>query len=125
MRLIIDYVIFVFDYIVRILSTLQLPGSLSLLDYILCSLILITIFKMLKGGSGELTSFFDSSLSTFEQKKYKKDAAEKNRKAAAGTTRCACHAGSFFPGAAAGYSDRPACAAGTARAAPAGGGSAL
>lgn len=31
----------------------------------------------------------------------------------------------FFPGAAAGYSDRPACAAGTARAAPAGGGSAL
>ena len=80
MRLIIDYVIFVFDYIVRILSTLQLPGSLSLLDYILCSLILITIFKMLKGGSGELTSFFDSSLSSFEQKKYKKDAAEKNRK---------------------------------------------
>ena len=46
---------------------------------------------------------------------------------AAGTTRCACacQAGSFVPGAAAGYSDRPACAAGTARAAPAGGGSAL
>lgn len=52
---------------------------------------------------------------------------KKIEKAAAGTTRCACacQAGSFFPGAAAGYSDRPACAAGTARAAPAGGGSAL
>lgn len=80
MKPIIDYVVFVFEYLVEMMKTIKLPGSLSLLDYMLISLILIVVFKVIKGSGGEVNRFFDSSLTSFKQQKYKKDISEQRRK---------------------------------------------
>lgn len=80
MNIIIDFVVSIFNSLAIIFKKIQLPGSLNYLDYILGSLILITIFRVVKGGSTGLPSVFDNSLSSFKQNKYKKDEAERKRK---------------------------------------------
>lgn len=53
---IINYVTFVFDKLVVILDSIKLPGSISLLRYLLSAIIIISIFKIIKLGYSEVES---------------------------------------------------------------------
>ena len=81
MNIIIDFVVSIFNSLAIILKKIQLPGSLNYLYYILGSLILIAIFRVVKSGSTGLPGVLDNSLSSFKQNKYKKDEADRERKA--------------------------------------------
>ena len=67
MNIIIDFATFIFSRIVEILDMIQLPGSLSLLHYILGAIIIGFIFRLIKGGSTEIeqnTNFLNGRLLT-------------------------------------------------------------
>lgn len=67
MNYIIDYFIFIISKIIDILDGIKLPGSLSLLQYLLGAIIISFIFKLIKGGSTEFeqnTNFLNGRIIT-------------------------------------------------------------
>ena len=67
MNYIIDYFIYIISYIIDILNSIKLPGSLSLLQYMLGAIIIGFILKLIKGGSTEFeqnTNFLNGRIVT-------------------------------------------------------------
>lgn len=73
MYIFIDYISFIFSEIVKILDSIKLPGSLSLLQYFLGAIIISFIFKLVKGGTSEFeqnTNFLNGRIVSGYAAKY-------------------------------------------------------
>lgn len=76
MQLILDYFINVVNKLISILDTLKLPGSSSVLYYLLGAIIIGFIIRLVKGGSSEFEhsmnfstgSIVNSKASSYKQK---------------------------------------------------------
>ena len=82
MNIIIDFVTNIFTKIVDILDMVKLPGSLSLLHYMLGAIIIGFIFRLIKGGSTEFeqnTNFLNGRLFTGYAAKYKNSNNERKQ----------------------------------------------
>jgi len=80
MNVIIDYANYVFGWIVDILDTIKLPGSISLLHYILGAIIIGFIFKLMKGSANEFESSMNFTTGTLIQNKTSKYNQNRKRK---------------------------------------------
>lgn len=82
MKYIIDYATFIFSKIVNLLNTMKLPGSSSVLFYFLGGIIIVFIFKLVKGSSNEFesqTNFLNGAFLRSATSKY--SSKNKERKA--------------------------------------------
>lgn len=80
MQIIIDYFSFVANKIISILNTLKISGSSSILYYILGSIIIGFIIKLVKGGSQEFelnTNFLNSRVISSKASSYKQSNIER------------------------------------------------
>lgn len=81
MSYMIDLFTTIFNRIVNILDTLKLPGSSSLLMYMLGAIILGFILKIVKGSTNEFSNSLNTSNSTIINTAASKYSNNTNRKA--------------------------------------------